>query len=42
MKKKSSFKSIGSVIEEIIEHIKPQDDLWLDDVKDIWEKFVGP
>ena len=42
MKKKSSFKSIGSVIEEIIEHIKPPADLWLDDVKDNWEKIVGP
>ena len=42
MKKKSSFKSIGSVIEEIIGHIKPPADLWLDDVKDNWKKIVGP
>ena len=42
MKKKSSFKSIGSVIEEIIGHIKPPADSWLDNVKENWEKIVGP
>jgi len=42
MKKKSSFKSIGDVIEVIIGQIKPPADSWLDNIKEKWEDIVGP
>jgi len=41
MKKKSSFKSIGDVIEVIIGQIQPPADSWLDSIKEKWEDIVG-
>jgi len=42
MKKKSSFKSLGDVIEVIIGQIQPPADSWLDSIKEKWEEIVGP
>jgi len=41
MKKKSSFRSMGDVIEVIINQIKPPADSWLDIIKENWVKIVG-
>ena len=41
MKRKSSFTSLNSVVEEIIEKLRPPDDSLFDNIKENWEKIVG-
>jgi len=42
MNKKASFKSIGDIVDVIINQIKPPADSWLDNIKEKWEDIVGP
>ena len=42
MKKKSSFKSMGDVLEVIIKRMQPPADSWIDSIKEKWPSIVGP
>ena len=41
MKKKSTVVSLSSVIEEIIEKLKPEADSWFEVLKSNWQNIVG-